>query len=233
MTMWFKILRYELFRQVRNPLSIVCILLPLLTFSVSFATAESRIDMFEMVCGSRAAGVLTMFMRDNLMAWLVITTLLAAQNIRPRYRYFFNRTLPAGRIAIWGAEALSMWIITAMHWSVFFILLAIASKILVGKSLILPIMVVGTIFSCGGVMVMASSISRVIRNPILFTISFFCLFVLMSSIKGFQKYNIFAFTVITPNMISDFMIADTVRFLTLILPVYYIFFGSSAVLTRK
>lgn len=224
MTMWIKMLKCEIFRQFRNPLCIAYLFIPFLSVIVSFITIEDRIEMFEMVCGSYAAGTLTMFMRDNIMAWLVISVLLTAQNISFRTNQFFNRTIPSGRVTMWGVETLFMWIISAVHWSIFFMLLGISSIVLIGTSFVLRIMVVGTIFTCGGIMVMSCAIARLVRNPLLFTIFFFFIFVIMNAISGFQNHNIFAYAVITPTLISDFNVTSTVKFMSLDLPIYYMSF---------
>ena len=83
-------------------------------------------------------------------------------------------------------------------------------------------MILGTILVCGGIMILACSIAQFVRNPILFMISFFSMFVLMCAIIGFQNYNIFAYAIITPNIVSDLNVTNTMNFLEFLLPVYYI-----------
>lgn len=221
MRLLIKILKCELFRQLRNPLCIVYLILPFLSVAISLATVKERINMFEVVCGSYAAGILTMFMRDNMMAWLVISVILIAQNFRSSYN-IFNSTLPASKVARWGAVTLSMWIISTIHWLIFFILFSVSSRALIGTSLILRIMILGSILVCGGIMILLCSIAQIIRNPILFTISFFIIFVFMSAISDFQNYNIFAYAIITPNLVSDTYATNTMFFLEFVLPIYYV-----------
>lgn len=221
MTMWLRILKSEIFRQLRNPLCIVCLLLPFLTVAVSLAMYGNRIEVYEMFFGSRQAGTAAVFMQNNALAWLVVMTMLVAQNAGSRPCCL--GALPACRAEVWGAESVSVWLISLMHWSVFFILFGISSGVLLGTFLFIPLQAAATVLTCGGTVVMALAVAKFVRNPVLFVILFFCMFVFGSAVKAVQDYSIFSY-LITPGLISDSGAADTVRFLSYVLPAYYVVF---------
>lgn len=219
--MWVKLLKYELSLQFKNPLCIVYLVIPILSFLISSVTYQERIEMYEMIWKSYSAGLLSMFVRDNFALWFVISIVLTANENHHYYKYHFNRTFPVSKNNRWFAKTLSMWILSSIHWSLFFVLLQVFINVFLNYDIPLGMLFFVIIISSGGVIVMGVTTLQYINNTILYTIIFVILYVFSSAIDSFQDYNIFTYAAAIPYIFTDFKIDETRRFIFIILPLYY------------
>lgn len=195
--------------------------MPILSILISLFTYQERIEMYEMIWKSYSAGLLSMFVRDNFGLWFVISIVLMANDNHHYYKYHFNRILPVSKSNRWFAKTISMWILSSVQWSLFFILLRVFINVFLNYDIPLGMIYFVIIISSGGVIVMGVALLQYINNSILYTIIFVILYVFSTVLDGLQDYNIFTYAAAIPYILTDFKIDETRRFIFIILPLYY------------